>query len=34
VLELSGKVITKYGEKGSEIGEFDSPFSTAVMVGW
>ena len=31
VFELSGEVITKFGTKGSGIGEFDSPFSTAVL---
>ena len=31
VFELSGKFITKFGTRGSEIGEFDGQFSTAVL---
>ena len=31
VFELSGKFITKSGTKGSGIGEFKTPVSTAVL---
>jgi hypothetical protein len=31
VFELSGKFITKFGTKGSGIGEFDRRLSTAVL---
>ena len=31
VFELNGKFITKFGTKGSGIGEFNVPVSTAVL---
>ena len=31
VFELNGKFITKFGTKGSGIGEFKNPNSTAVL---
>ena len=31
VLKLSGKFITKFGRHGSEIGEFNTTSSTAVL---
>jgi len=31
VFELSGKFITKFGTKGSGIGEFNEPLSIAVL---
>ena len=31
VFELSGKFLKKFGTKGSEIGEFNLPNSTAVL---
>ena len=31
VFEQSGKFITKFGTKGSGIGEFNGPVSTAVL---
>ena len=31
VFELSGKFVTKFGTKGSGIGEFDKPVSAAVL---
>lgn len=31
VFELDGKFVGKLGEKGSELGEFNRPFSAAVL---
>ena len=31
VFELSGKFVTKFGTKGSGMGEFDKPVSAAVL---
>ena len=31
VFELSGKFIAKFGEKGSDLGQFNEPMSTAVL---
>ena len=31
VFELSGKFVTKFGTKGTGIGEFNLPYCTAVL---
>jgi len=31
LFELCGKFVTKFGTKGNEIGEFNTPVSTAVL---